>query len=384
MHRDRPSDDGRAVSPPRRFAVARRRAPATSKRSCGQPARPSHSSLPVPFSGRSWPLPVMGPDPNPDGRERGVRRSDGGDGQHDDPGHPFRRVGHAALAAVASPTGPSSSSPSPARKACCARPPGAVGDAVLFAPPIACRRPRSGGPGRPGACRTGCPARPLILEPCPRNTAAGDRAGGAVAPARTICSSSCRATISSPTRPPSATRSRRPLPLRGRGLAGHVRYRGRPPRDRLRLYQARRAARRGRLPRRRASSRSPTGRPPDIADRGRLRLECRHLPVPGGHLPARSGGICAGRPGRRARRAGRAGREGSRLSARCRRLRARAVAVDRLCGDGESRAGSRSCRPRSAGPTSAAGTRSTRSATATRRGNSLVGDVRRGRTAGTA
>ena len=81
IHRDRSRDDSRAVSPPRRRAkgavhperllqavsrraVARSRAPATSERSCGQPARPSHSSLPVPFSGRSWPLPVTSPDPN--------------------------------------------------------------------------------------------------------------------------------------------------------------------------------------------------------------------------------------------------------------------------------------------------------------------------------
>src|SRR3954470_345442 len=69
-----------AVSPPRRCAagavyperlrqaasrraVARRRSPATSRRLCGQPARPAHHSLPVPFSGRSWPLPVVGADP---------------------------------------------------------------------------------------------------------------------------------------------------------------------------------------------------------------------------------------------------------------------------------------------------------------------------------
>src|SRR3954467_13036090 len=48
----------------RRRAVARRRAPATSRRLCGQPARPAHHSLPVPFSGRSWPLPPVSPDPN--------------------------------------------------------------------------------------------------------------------------------------------------------------------------------------------------------------------------------------------------------------------------------------------------------------------------------
>src|SRR5687767_8473708 len=53
-----------AASPPRRFAVACRRAPATSKRLCGQSARPTHSSLPVPFCRRSWPLPVMGLDPH--------------------------------------------------------------------------------------------------------------------------------------------------------------------------------------------------------------------------------------------------------------------------------------------------------------------------------
>src|SRR5205085_6824919 len=52
-----------AAYPPRRFAVVRRRAPATSRRLCGQPARPAHHSLPVPFSGRSWPLPVLGTDP---------------------------------------------------------------------------------------------------------------------------------------------------------------------------------------------------------------------------------------------------------------------------------------------------------------------------------
>ena len=40
IHRDRPSDDAKAVSPPRRFAVARRRAPATSERSCGQTSPP--------------------------------------------------------------------------------------------------------------------------------------------------------------------------------------------------------------------------------------------------------------------------------------------------------------------------------------------------------
>src|SRR3954464_11381520 len=53
-----------AVSPPRRFAVVRRRAPAASRRLCGQRARPAHHSLPVPFSRRSWPLPVVDPDPN--------------------------------------------------------------------------------------------------------------------------------------------------------------------------------------------------------------------------------------------------------------------------------------------------------------------------------
>src|SRR3954464_6840621 len=58
-----------AASPPRRCAVARRRAPATSRRLCGPPARPAPHSLPVPFSGRSWPLPVLSTDPRP--RERG-------------------------------------------------------------------------------------------------------------------------------------------------------------------------------------------------------------------------------------------------------------------------------------------------------------------------
>src|SRR5687768_16834121 len=56
-----------AASPTRRFAVARRRAPATSERLCGQPARPARSSLPVPFSGRSWPLPIMSTGPRSDG-----------------------------------------------------------------------------------------------------------------------------------------------------------------------------------------------------------------------------------------------------------------------------------------------------------------------------
>src|SRR3954468_2486191 len=56
-----------AAFPPRRFAVARRRAPATSERLCGLPARPAHSSLPVPFSGRSWPLPIMSTGPRSDG-----------------------------------------------------------------------------------------------------------------------------------------------------------------------------------------------------------------------------------------------------------------------------------------------------------------------------
>jgi len=60
---------GGAVHPERllqaagRRAVARRRAAATSRRLCGQAARPAHRSLPLPSSGRSWPLPVMGPDP---------------------------------------------------------------------------------------------------------------------------------------------------------------------------------------------------------------------------------------------------------------------------------------------------------------------------------
>src|SRR5688500_4179217 len=74
-----------AAFPPRRFAVARRRAPATSKRSCGQPARPSHSSLPVSFSGRSWPLPVLSLDP-------GTLRND----------MPFRAVAVQATAAEGS------------------------------------------------------------------------------------------------------------------------------------------------------------------------------------------------------------------------------------------------------------------------------------------
>src|SRR4051794_26432938 len=65
MHRDR-----RATTPWPSLRLAPAGSPGEGHRlrrgvGAGKPARPAHHSLPVPFSGRSWPLPVMSPDPGP-------------------------------------------------------------------------------------------------------------------------------------------------------------------------------------------------------------------------------------------------------------------------------------------------------------------------------
>src|SRR5688572_15031881 len=59
------TDEGRGPGPKaaRRFAVARRRPPATSDGLSGQPARSAPPSLPAAFSGRSRPLRALNADP---------------------------------------------------------------------------------------------------------------------------------------------------------------------------------------------------------------------------------------------------------------------------------------------------------------------------------
>ena len=121
-----------------------------------------------------------------------------------------------------------------------------------------------------------------------------------------------------------------------RGLDRDLRDEARAARDRLWLYRARRAARRGRVRRRPVRREAGRGDGRGLGRRRPARLERRHLPDARGDLSRRAGRACArhrqgGRGGD-----GRGGPRGRAHPPRAGRVRGVARAVDRLCGDGES------------------------------------------------